>query len=138
MRRTPYTERGYRQTQNISIKEPGDFLTYTANKSDLPQRQSQNIQTYMQAKNTKPYHMPSRNARSTSKRPISVNKSNSGIKSRSKLIYIQTRIGKKYPQEIKIFGYLLSEKISRELIVETMSIQGERYTEAVPGNLKRK
>ncbi len=138
MRRTPYTERGYRQTQNISLKEPGEFLTYNANRSEIPQNQSENGHNYLQAKNTKAYHLPSRNVRSSTKRPVSVNRCNSGIKSRSKLIYIQTRIGKKSHQEIKIFGSLLLKEKSKELIVKIINIQEERYIEVVPGNLKRK
>ena len=88
MRRTPYTERGYRQTHHINMKETGDFLVHTANKSDINYKQSHNVNAYLQAKNSKPYHLQYKNTRSNSRRPLSVNRSNSGVKSRSKIPFI--------------------------------------------------
>lgn len=83
MRRTPYTERGVRQMRNISMKEASDFLATNAPKPELLPKSSSNVNAYMQTKNPRPYQLPSRSSRSQSKRPVSVNRSNSGLKNRS-------------------------------------------------------
>lgn len=83
MRRTPYTERGNRIGNPLQLRQPGDFLTYTGTKPELIPRSSNNISVYIPAKSPKPYYLATRTTKSQTKRPLSMNKSNSALQNQS-------------------------------------------------------